>query len=66
VEVPRLISMNLDKQIKDIVFLFELYHNISQEDTIKIFKKFPYMLCLTPRKIQRFLAEFRKYKMTNK
>ena len=29
VEVPKLISQDLDKQIKDIVFLFELYHNIS-------------------------------------
>ena len=65
IECPKLISLPLDKQIKDIVFLFELYHNISQEETIQIFKAFPYTLCLSPRKIQRFLGEFRKYRMNN-
>ena len=63
-EAPRLISIDMEAQLKEIVFLFELYHNISKKDTIKIFKSFPYLLCVPPRKIQRFLAEFRKYRMT--
>ena len=63
-EAPRLISIDMETQLKEIVFLFELYHNISKKDTIKIFKSFPYLLCVPPRKIQRFLAEFRKYRMT--
>lgn len=63
-EYPSLISVDLESQLKEIVFLFELYHGISQEDTMKIFQAFPYMLCVKPRKIQRFLGEFRKYRYT--
>ena len=63
-ECPKLISVDLHTFIKEVVFLFELYHKMSQKDVIKIFRKFPYMMCLTPRKIQRFLGEFKKYRLT--
>ena len=66
VEAPKLISEDLEKQIKEIVFLFELYHNMSHQQTMKIFKAFPFMLCQKPLKIQKFLAQFRKYKYTDK
>ena len=45
-ESPKLISVDLETQLKEIVFLFELYHNISKKDTLKIFREFPYLLCL--------------------
>jgi len=29
-----------------------------------IFRAFPYLLCLEPEKVQKFMGEFKKYKFT--
>ena len=67
ISTPKLISVNkLEDKIKEVAFLFELYHKMTVQDTIKIFRAFPYMYVLRTKKIQRFLGEFKKYKMTRK
>jgi len=45
---------DLEYQIKEISFLFELYHKMPLEDVITIFKGFPYLLCVRPEKILKF------------
>ena len=64
---PKLISIkNLDAQIQEVFFLFQLYHNINKDKTLHIFKQFPYLFCLQPRKLERFLSEFRKYRFSKR
>lgn len=57
-------QQSLTDKFKEVIFLFELYHKIGQDDTMKIFRRFPYLMCLPPRRIQLFLSEFRKYRFT--
>lgn len=64
-EIPKLISMDIQKQVKDITFLFNLYHRFTNQEVMEIFKKFPYLFCCEPNKIERYMAEFRKYKFSN-
>jgi len=45
VECPKLISQDLDHKIKEISFLFNLYHGIPESSVRTIFIKFPYLLC---------------------
>lgn len=45
--------------------LFDLYHRIEKSKVMEIFESFPYLFCCETSKMQRFLGEFRKYKMTN-
>jgi hypothetical protein len=43
-ECPKLISRkDLGKQIKEIQFLFNLYHQVSQAEVNEIFRGFPYL-----------------------
>jgi hypothetical protein len=64
IECPKLISIDLDKKIKEITFLFNLYHKINQKEVMEIFNSFPYLFCCDIDKIQKFMAEFRKYRFT--
>ena len=50
-ECPKLISMKLESQMKEIFFQFGLYHKISEKEVMGIFKEFPYLFCCEPRKI---------------
>lgn len=64
-ESPKLISKHhLDKQIKEMQFIFRLYHGINEQEVNEIFKSFPYLYCCEPVKVQKFMGEFRKYRMT--
>lgn len=45
-EYPRLISFNIEKQMKEIFYLFNLYHGISEKETMEIFRSFPYLFCV--------------------
>lgn len=64
-EVPKLISKkDLTKQIKEIQFLFNLYHQISEKEVNDIFRAFPYLYLCEINKVQKFMGEFRKYRMT--
>lgn len=63
-EVPILLSNDLQVQAKEIDQLFKVYHDIEPMEVVSIFKKFPYLYCCPPRKIQLFLAHFRKYRFT--
>lgn len=63
-ECPKLVSKDLDKQMKEIFFLFNLYHGISEKEVMGIFQGFPYLFCCELQKIQRFMGEFRKYRYT--
>jgi len=49
----------------EIFMLFDLYHRIEKSQVMEIFESFPYLFCCDTAKMQRFLGEFRKYKMTN-
>lgn len=51
-QCPRLLSVNIEEQIKEHSFLFDLYHKMPVEDLMKIFKEFPYVLCVSPLKIR--------------
>ena len=51
VDCPKLISMDLENQIKEICFLFNLYHKITEKEVFEIFSHFPYLFCCEPDKI---------------
>lgn len=64
-DCPKLISRkDLNKQIKEIQFLFRLYHGINEQEVTSIFRNFPYLYLCETNKLQKFLGEFRKYRMT--
>jgi hypothetical protein len=64
-ECPKLISKkDLEKQIKEIQFLFRLYHGINEQEVTEIFRSFPYLYLCEINKIQKFMGEFRKYRLT--
>lgn len=63
-ESPKLVSKNLDKQMKEIFFLFNLYHGITEKEVMEIFLSFPYLFCCETKKIQKFMGEFKKYRFT--
>lgn len=65
-ECPKLLSIDLQTQMKECFHLFDLYHGITQKQVIGIFKEFPYLFCCDMSKMRQFLAEFRKYRFTNK
>ena len=64
VECPKLISQDLDHKIKEISFLFNLYHGIPESSVRTIFIKFPYLLCCEIDKVRQFMGEFKKYRFT--
>jgi len=65
-ECPRLLSIDLVKQMDEVFFLFDLYHKISKEEvTNEIFKSFPYLFCCDTIKMQSFLGHFKKYGFSN-
>jgi hypothetical protein len=45
-------------------FIFRLYHGINEQEVTEIFKSFPYLYLCEQTKLQKFLGEFRKYRMT--
>lgn len=64
-DCPKLISRkDLGKQIKEIQFLFRLYHNINEQEVNQVFRSFPYLYLCEVHKIQKFMGEFRKYRLT--
>ncbi|CDW81088.1 UNKNOWN [Stylonychia lemnae] len=64
VECPKLISQDLDHKIKEISFLLNLYHGISDSQVRTIFMHFPYLLCCDLDKVKQFMGEFKKYRFT--
>jgi len=65
-ECPKLLSVNLEANMDEVFFLFDLYFKISQESVVdEIFKKFPYLFCCDTTKMQSFLGHFRKYRFSN-
>ena len=63
-DVPVMLSNDIYVQVKEIDQMFKVYHNIEPMEVVSIFKKFPYLYQCPPRKIQLFLAQFRKYRFT--
>ena len=63
-ECPKLISVNLEEQMKEIFFLMNLYNGLSEEDVLSIFQRFPYLFCCEIDKVRRFMGEFKKYRFT--
>jgi hypothetical protein len=45
IECPTLLMKDLPKQMKEIFFLFNLYHGFTEREVIEIFKGFPYLFC---------------------
>ncbi len=44
--------------------MFNLYHQVSQAEVNDIFRAFPYLYLCEINKVQKFMGEFRKYRMT--
>lgn len=63
-EVPILLNVDINAKSKEVEELFQLYHQIAAEEVTEIFKVFPYLYCCQSHKLQLFLAQFRKYRMT--
>jgi len=63
-EVPVLLNVDIALKAKEIEELFKVYHQMTSEDVKSIFLDFPYLYCCPSHKIQKFLAEFRKYRLT--
>ena len=63
-EGPKLFSVKLEKQMEEIFHLFKLYNGIEQKKVMEMFKGFPYLFCCDTMKMRRFVAEFKKYRMT--
>lgn len=64
-DCPKLISRkDLEHQIKEIQFIFRLYHGITEQEVNDIFRSFPYLYLCEIHKIQKFMGEFRKYRFT--
>lgn len=64
-DCPKLISKKeLGKKIKEIQFIFRLYHQINEAEVNDIFRNFPYLYCCEHNKLQKFMGEFRKYRLT--
>ena len=63
-DVPVLLSTDVRQKSREIEELFKIYHDISKEQVTEIFQAFPYLYCCPSKKIQTFLAEFRKYRLS--
>jgi hypothetical protein len=60
-EAPKMISVDLEKKLNEVHFLFNLYCGFEMNETVKIFKGFPYTACVDIRKLTLFCGEFKKY-----
>lgn len=65
-ECPKLVSVNLQDQIKETMTLFNLYHKISAEQVMDVFRFFPYLFCCDTLKMKLFMSQFRKYRFSQK
>lgn len=63
-EVPILLSTEIGVKAKEVEELFQIYHKISEHEVTEIFKSFPYLYCCPSTKLQAFLAQFRKYRLS--
>mmetsp|Transcript_14071 Transcript_14071/g.10131 ORF Transcript_14071/g.10131 Transcript_14071/m.10131 type:complete len:135 (+) Transcript_14071:233-637(+) len=61
-DYPKLISVPIENNAKEIFELFDIYLKIGREGVISIFKSFPYLFCLQAVKVQKFLGLFKMYK----
>ena len=50
--------------MKEVFYLFDLYHKITPEEVMSVFRSFPYLFCCDTVKMRLFLGQFRKYKFT--
>ena len=62
--VPPLLNVDIGVKAKELEELFQIYHKISAAEVTEIWRNFPFLYCCPTRKIQLFLAEFRKYRLT--
>lgn len=63
-ECPELVSVNLAERLREAHFLFELYCGFAIQDTIRIFRAFPFMACVDHRKLTLFCGEFKKFRFS--
>lgn len=64
IEAPKVMQTNIEHQMKEIFFLFNLYHGIKEQDVMDIFRNFPYLFCCEVTKVKKFMGEFKKYRFT--
>lgn len=50
--------------MQEVFHLFKLYNHIEQDKVMTMFRGFPYLFCCDTIKMRKFLAEFKKYKMS--
>jgi hypothetical protein len=63
-DYPKLFSVQLEKRMTEVFHLFKLYNKIEEDQVMNMFRGFPYLFCCDMVKLRKFLAEFKKYKMT--
>ena len=63
-DIPKLFSIQLEKQMNEVFHLFKLYNGIEQDKVMTMFRNFPYLFCCDTIKMRKFLAEFKKYRLT--
>jgi hypothetical protein len=64
-DCPKLVSIDLEDSIEKTLHLFEMYHQIGQDEVMDVFRVFPYLFCCDTVKMRLFMTQFRKYRFTN-
>jgi len=54
-EIPKLVSHDLEFHMREQFLYFNLYYRMNQEEVISVFKSFPYLFCLAPEKVRYHL-----------
>ena len=62
--VPAILQLDIVARSREVEELFRIYHEVSAQEVTEIFLDFPYLYCCPTRKLQLFLGEFRKYRLT--
>jgi len=63
-DCPKLLSVNLEASMKETFYLFDLYHKITPQEVMGVFRHFPYLFCCDTIKMRLFMGQFRKYRLS--
>ena len=63
-DCPKLLSVNLEASMKETFYVFDLYHKITPEEVMGVFRAFPYLFCCDTIKMRFFMGQFRKYRLS--
>jgi hypothetical protein len=64
-QCPQLFSTKVSRRVEETVFLFDLYHQMSRDQVIEIFRNFPFLMQVASVNLKRFLGQFKKYRYSH-